>query len=195
MQLEDVGTDAIIDCLFTVVDRFINLATNGSHSKGIVVGANMIPKGLANVVLNSEQLVKLRRHRMERWQDYLSTEAAHAKPGIYVGGHRQMLSHPMKGMAVGTLNIHSSQMMDWPSGTKWLTCRRQKWLRWWWWQWWWWWWKLKFFQYHRLRSKIKSIKQFLNKEAEKLYLQQQVEEEDHEEQEQVEQEQVEDHEE
>ena len=33
---------------------------------------------------------------MERWQDYLSTKAAHAKPGISVGG-----------MVVGTLNISS----------------------------------------------------------------------------------------
>ena len=125
MELEDIGTNAIIDSLFTIIDRLINLATNRCHGKGIVVGANVIQKRLANVILSSEQLEKLRRHGVERWQDYFPTEAAHAEPWMDGQGMCKMFSHPMKGMAVGTLNVYSSQMMDWPSRTKWLTCRWQ----------------------------------------------------------------------
>ena len=44
MQLEDIGTNTIIDCLSTIIDRLINLATDRSHSESIVVGANMITK-------------------------------------------------------------------------------------------------------------------------------------------------------
>ena len=50
--------------------RFINLVTNGSHGKSIVVGVNVILKRLANVILSSEQLEKLMRNRMEGWQDF-----------------------------------------------------------------------------------------------------------------------------
>ena len=147
MELEDIGTDAIIDCLFTVIDRLINLATDRCHGKGIVVSANVITKRLADVILSSEQLEKLRRHRVERWQNYFSTEATHAKPGISVGGCCQMLSHPMKGMAVRTLNIHPSQIMDWPKRTKRLVCRRQRQMRWRWR------WKVCLFQYNQQRSR------------------------------------------
>jgi hypothetical protein len=61
---------------------------------------------------------KLRWHRVKRWQDYLSTEAAHAEPGIGSRGCSQMFSLPMKCMAVGTFNIHSSQIMNRPIRTK-----------------------------------------------------------------------------
>ena len=115
MELEDIGTNAIIYSLFTIIDRLINLAPNRSHSKGIVVGANVIAKSLADVILSSEQLERLRRHRVERWQNYFSTEVTYAKPGISVGGHCQMLSHPMKGMAVGTRSEeHTSELQSRP---------------------------------------------------------------------------------
>jgi hypothetical protein len=44
MQFEDMGIDAIIGSLFTIVDALINLAPNGSHGKSIVVSADMIMK-------------------------------------------------------------------------------------------------------------------------------------------------------
>jgi hypothetical protein len=42
MQLEYIGTEAIIDSLWTIIDRLINLVTDRSHGESIVVGANMI---------------------------------------------------------------------------------------------------------------------------------------------------------
>jgi hypothetical protein len=75
MQPEHIGT-------FTIIDRLINLATNRSHGKSVVVGANMILKRLADVILSSEQVEKLRRWPLEGWQNYLSTQTAHAKPWI-----------------------------------------------------------------------------------------------------------------
>jgi hypothetical protein len=86
MQFEHIGTDAIIHSLFTIVDRLIHFATYRSHGKGIVVGANMITKRFSNVILSSEQLEQLRWNRVKGWQDYLSTQAAHAKLGISIGG-------------------------------------------------------------------------------------------------------------
>ena len=131
MQLEDIGTKAIVDSLFTIIDRLINLAANGSHGESIVVSADMITKCFANVVLSSKQLEKLRRDWVERWQDYLSTEAAHAKLGMSIRGLGEPFSHPMECMTVGTLNIHSSQIMDRPVRIEGLPCNWQ-WNRQWW---------------------------------------------------------------
>jgi hypothetical protein len=44
MQFEDIGTNAIIDSLFTMVDALIDLVPNGSHGKSIVVSVDMITK-------------------------------------------------------------------------------------------------------------------------------------------------------
>ena len=125
MKFEDIGTKSIVDSLLTIVDRLIDLATGESHGKGVIVSANMIMKGVANIVLSSEQVKKLRRNRMERRQDYLSTEAAHAKSGMSIGGYTQTFGHPMESMAVGTLHIHSSQIMDRPIWTERTTGRRE----------------------------------------------------------------------
>ena len=89
----------------------------------------MIMKGVANVILSSEQMKKLRRNRVERWQDYLSTEAAHAKLGMSIRGFSELFSHPMKCMTVRTLNIHSFQIMNRPIRTERMTGRRQKQIR------------------------------------------------------------------
>ena len=156
-KFEDIGTKAIVDSLFTIIDRFIDLATERSHSEGIVVSADVITKGLADVILSSEQVKKLRWHCMEMWQGYLSTEAAHAEPGVGQRGYGQMFSHPMKCMAVGTLNIHPSQIMDRPIRTKRTTGRRQNQLR----CCWCWirircrWWKVFFFLYDKLRTWVR----------------------------------------
>ena len=129
MKFEDVGTKSIVDSLLTIVDRLIDLATNRSHGKGIVVSANMITKGVANVILSGEQMKKLGRNRVERWQDYLSTEAAHAKLGMSIRGFSKPFGHPMKCMTVRTLNIHPSQIMNRPIRTERTTGRRQKQMR------------------------------------------------------------------
>ena len=125
MEFEDIRTESIVDSLLTVVDRLIDLATDRSHGESIVVSANMITKGVANIVLSSEQVKKLGRNRVERWQDYLSTEAAHAKSGMSIGGCTQTFGHPMVSMAVRTLHIHSSQIMDRPIWTERTTGRRE----------------------------------------------------------------------
>jgi hypothetical protein len=124
MQFEDIRTKTIVHSLFTIIDRLIDFATDRSHGQSIVVSADMITKRLANVILSSEQLEKLRGDCMERWQDNLSTEAAHAKFGVPIGGCCQMFSHPVQSMAFRTLNIHPSQIMDWPIRTKWPSCWR-----------------------------------------------------------------------
>ena len=95
MHFEDIGTHTIIDSLLTIVDRLVNPATYGGHGQGIVVSANMIPKGFANVILSSEQLEKLRWHWVERWQDNFPTQAAHAKLGISIRGCCQLFGHPV----------------------------------------------------------------------------------------------------
>ena len=129
MKFEDVGTESI-------VDRLIDLATDRSHGKGVVLSMNMITKEVANVILSSKQLEKLGRDRVERWQDHFSTETAHTKLGMSISGFSELFGHPMECMTVGTLNIHSSQIMDRPVRIEGLPCN---------WQWnsqWWYWWQI-----------------------------------------------------
>jgi hypothetical protein len=118
MQFENIRTN-------TIIDRLIDLATNRSHSESIVVSSNMIPKRLANVILSSEEVEKLRGNRVEGWQYDLSTQATHAKSGISLRGCCQTFSHPVQSMAIRTLNIHFSQIMNRPIRTKRPACRRQ----------------------------------------------------------------------
>ena len=44
MQFKNIGSDTIIGCLCTIVNRLIDLVTNRCHGKGIVVSANVILK-------------------------------------------------------------------------------------------------------------------------------------------------------
>jgi hypothetical protein len=88
MQPEDVGT-------FTIIDRFIHLATNRSHSKSVVVVVDAFSEILWDWILRSEELHKLRWRGMERRQSDLPTEAAHAKLGVKIGGLCETFGHPM----------------------------------------------------------------------------------------------------
>jgi hypothetical protein len=131
MHPEDVGT-------FTVIDRLVHLATDGSHGKGIVVGADVFPEVFCNWILSGKELHKLRWRLMKRGQGDLSTETACAELGTNIRGSCETFSHPMQSMAAWTLNVHSSKEVDRPVMVEGLACRRQMQVGCWW-GWWWWW--------------------------------------------------------
>jgi hypothetical protein len=89
----------------TSVESVIQLATNRSHGKCIVVVANVLAKLLASIFSGSEELEELKRRALDRREVYLSLIAAHPKLGMEKGRADQALNQPMKGTTIWAGNI------------------------------------------------------------------------------------------
>jgi len=76
--------------------------------------------------LRSEKVVKLNGNRLKGGKGDLATVAAHAKLGVMHRRICKMLIKPMKSFAMRTQNVQLSKVMNPPSGTKWLACKRKR---------------------------------------------------------------------
>ena len=115
---QDIGVRATT----TPIDRMVSLLANRSHGQGIVVEKDELMKGKAKRTGASEKAEKFWWHLLKGRKRDLALIAAHAKLGIDVGGGREGLNPPMKGMARRALDVHLAKAMNLPSRVKRSTC-------------------------------------------------------------------------
>jgi len=104
----------------------------------LIIVTNEITKAFVSLVIRSKKLIKLWRNGIEIGRFDFALITAYAKPRISFRRVGEALIQPKKGIAESALNIHSFKIMNNPSTTERMACRRnilscQR-------LWWWWWW-------------------------------------------------------
>ena len=107
----------------------------------MIIVTNVIAKASFSCIIMSEKPMELRRDGIMIGGFNFALIIAYAKPRIYFGGVGEALIQPKKGIVESALNIHCFKVINNPSRTKWMACKRdilhrqrwrwrQRWRRW-----------------------------------------------------------------